>query len=440
MPFAALATLYMGTLSAGIAPLSRAGTGGNPGGAPGDTLGARGGILTTRRHAVLAFGAAFGHLVAGAKTGSPNRVSVLRLKEGELQPQVSFDDAGKLHVVTFRGEAGRGDLFHSVSGDGGVTFSRAIRVNSEAGSAIATGTIRGAQIASGRNGQVHIAWNGSTSNGPLNPDSGKRGMPMLYTRMTDARTAFEPQRNLMLHSFGLDGGGSVAADRLGNVYVAWHGIAEAEASAGEGEARRRVWITKSRDDGKSFQTERMAWAERTGACGCCGMKLHADRQSRVFGLYRSATESVHRDIYLLSSRNQGASFEGRLLHPWNINACPMSSMDIADNGKSVVAAWQTGEQIFWTRVDGDGRGTREPIPAPGEGKARKHARIAINQKGEVLLIWTEGTGWKTGGSLAYQLFDQNGKPTGEQGRMPGIPAWSFAAVAARPDDSFLILY
>lgn len=356
-----------------------------------------------------------------------------------MQPQVSFDDSGRLHLVYFSGEPQQGDLSYKVSKDGGTTFSRAIRVNSGQGSAIATGTIRGAQMAAGKNGRIHVAWNGSDSDGPLNPDSGKRGMPMLYARMTVAQDAFEPQRNLMLHSFGLDGGGSVAADRLGNVYVAWHGVGESEAAGGEGEARRRVWITKSRDDGKTFRTERMAWAERTGACGCCGLKIHADRESNVYALYRSATESVHRDIYSLSSNDRGASFQGRLLHKWNINACPMSSMDCADNGHAVVAAWETGGQVYWIRLDGEVRSAREPIPAPGNGKGRKHPRVAVNRKGEVLLIWTEGTGWRKGGSLAYQLFDANGKPGPEQGTLPGVAAWSFGAAAARPDDSFLIL-
>ncbi len=77
---------------------------------------------------------------------------------------------------------------------------------------------------------------------------------MLYTRLSNTGKTFEPQRNLMHHSFGLDGGGSVAADRAGNVYVTWHSIGESEASGkgAEGEARRQVWITKSADEGRSF--------------------------------------------------------------------------------------------------------------------------------------------------------------------------------------------
>ena len=47
------------------------------------------------------------------------------------------------------------------------------------------------------------------------------------------------------------------------------------------------------------------------------------------------------DIYLLTSQD-GRGYQGRLLHKWDINACPMSSMDFAENGKILVAAWETG--------------------------------------------------------------------------------------------------
>jgi hypothetical protein len=83
------------------------------------------------------------------------------------------------------------------------------------------------------------------------------------------------------------------------------------------------------------------------------------------------------------------------------------------------AAWETGGQAYWTRITR--RGTSDPIAAPGEGKGRKHPRLAVNDKGEVLLVWTEGTGWQKGGSLACQLYDQAGRPTAETRQLPGIP-------------------
>src|SRR5690242_11098168 len=166
--------------------------------------------MITRRKAVLACAAASTSFVAKIAAGSRETVRMSRVPGGGLQPQVAIDGQGTLHLIYYAGDPQQGDLFYLKSTDGGTTFSRAIRVNSQPGSAIAVGTIRGAQLAVGKDRRVHVAWNGSsdaTPAGPLNPDSGKLGMPMLYARLNDAGIAFEAQRNLMRNSFGLDGGG-----------------------------------------------------------------------------------------------------------------------------------------------------------------------------------------------------------------------------------------
>jgi hypothetical protein len=397
----------------------------------------------TRRHAAAAatLGLLAGRLGLSAETNG--RVQVARVPHDGLQPQLVSDERGVFHMVYYSGDARAGDLSYVRSTDHGATWSAAIAVN-EPGSAIAAGTIRGAQVTVGRSGRVHVAWNGSSNarlRGPLNLDSGKPGEPMLYARLNDAASAFEPQRNLMTSSFGLDGGGSVAADKAGNVYVAWHGVGRQDAKGDlQGEARRQVWVAKSNDDGDSFAPEMKAWQEPTGACGCCGMKVFADRGGNVTALYRSARESIHRDIYLLRSTDKGNTFKGRLLHEWDINACPMSSMDFAENEGRVLAAWETGGQVYWASVTGIGNKKIEPVAAPGESKGRKHPRLASNKKGETLLVWTEGTGWQRGGSLAWQVYDNAGRPTGTNGKIPGVPVWSFAAPIAHPDGRFTIFY
>ena len=67
---------------------------------------------------------------------------------------------------------------------------------------------------------AHVAWMGSNQAEPK--ADGGTATPMLYSRLDDAGTCFEPQRNIIQAHPGLDGGGSVAADPLGNVYVTWH--------------------------------------------------------------------------------------------------------------------------------------------------------------------------------------------------------------------------
>ncbi len=336
-----------------------------------------------------------------------------------LQPQAAVHN-GVVHLLYFKGEAKAGDLFYVRSTAQG--FSQPLRVNSEPATAIATGTIRGGQIAVGGDGAVHAAWNGAST---------PKGHPMFYARLLPGAAAFEPQRNLMTQTSGLDGGGALAVNGA-KVYVAWHGRA---ADAIPGEAGRRVWIAKSTNHGKSFAAEAPAWNQSTGACGCCGMTLFANHSGTLFGLYRSATENVHRDIYLISSTD-GEHFQGSMVHPWEINACPMSSMSLAEGGGATVAAWETGGQVLFGIVK-DGA-IANPIAAPGEGKGRKHPRVARNAKGETLLVWTEGTGWQRGGSLAWQVFDAKGNPTVEKGSAPGIQTWSFASAAALSNGAFVI--
>jgi hypothetical protein len=177
----------------------------------------------TRRELAAAMGLLVGRFGASAESNdlASRKVKLIRLPSGAMQPQAVRDQHGILHLVYYSGDPRSGDLFYSRSADSGAIFSKRLEVNA-AGSAIAAGTIRGAQMAMGRHGRVHVAWNGSSQaqpGGPLNPESGKAGSPILYARLNSAATAFEAQRNVMRRSFGLDGGGSIAADSAGNVYV-----------------------------------------------------------------------------------------------------------------------------------------------------------------------------------------------------------------------------
>jgi hypothetical protein len=368
-----------------------------------------------------------------AEIDHAGKVTLMRVPGGGIQPQVALDAAGTVHMVYYKGDPGHGDLYYVRSRNGGVTFSAPLRVNTTPGSAVAAGNIRGAHIAIGKIGRVHVAWNGSHS---LIPGAAYGKEPMLYTRLNDAGIAFEPQRNLIQVAYGLDGGGSVAADSTGNVYVVWH----APAPGTEGEGNRRVWITRSTDDGATFERERPVWDHPTGACGCCGLKAFADRTGALYVLYRSATEVVHRDIFLLISRDRGRTFEGADISKWNVGSCVMSSESFAESPAGVLAAWETEKQAYYGRVDpANGRMSR-PVGAPGTGENRKYPAVAGNAEGETLFAWTEGMGWKKGGSVAWQVYDKSGKPTAEQGKVDGVPVWSLVAAFSRRDGGFTVVY
>ena len=378
--------------------------------------------------------------VAPAGTIDTGAVTLVRLPGSGIQPEAVVDDRGITHVLYFAGEPRAGDLFYVRSTDYGDTFSTPVRVNSQPGSAVATGTIRGGQIAIGRGGRVHVTWNGSDTavpQGVRNPANGQPTAPFLYARSNADGTSFEPQRNLTTRGYFIDGGGSIAADRNGRVYAAWHA---APVDGQPGEDHRVVWIARSTDDGATFAAEQPAWREPTGACGCCGVHLLAGPSDVLYLLYRSATAMTQRDIFLLASTDHGRTFRGSRVQPWAISACPMTSMSIAASSSSVLGAWETAGQVYFGKIDPTRAGIPTPVAAPGGGGTRKHPRLATHANGGVLLVWTEGTAWARGGSLAWQAFDAWGRTTSVTGTAPGIPVWSFAAPIARPDGRFVVFY
>ncbi len=367
------------------------------------------------------------------KTNQAGKVALLRVPERGIQPQVVVDGKGIIHALYFRGDPAGGDVFYVRSEDSGAHFSSPLRVNSQPGSVIAIGSIRGAHLALGKNGRVHVAWNGSGKAEPKGPGNAS---PMLYTRLNDKGTAFEPQRNIIQTAFGLDGGGSVGADDAGNVWVSWH----APEPGSRGEANRRIWVTRSTDEGQTFAAEKPVSEGGTGVCGCCGMKALGDRKGNVYLLYRSAAEVVHRDSYLLLSRDQGAKFQSDKVEAWNVGVCPMSSYALTETSAGILAAWETDGRVSYVRLDPQSGQRSAPVSAPGSGGGRKHPAVASNSRGETILVWTEGTGWNRGGAVAWQVFDRDGKPTADRGRVNGVPVWSMAAVFPRPDGGFTVVY
>jgi hypothetical protein len=364
----------------------------------------------------------------------PDRVTVIAIPGRGLQPQAVTDREGVVHLVYFKGEPASGDLFYVRGNPGAAEFSKPIRLNSQPGSAVAMGTIRGGQIALGRAGRVHVAWNGSQKARPANPI---KGTPMLYARLNKDSGAFEPQRNLMRRSFYLDGGGSIAADAEGNVYVAWHATSE---DVPEGEAGRRLWVARSRDDGATFAGEQPAIETKSGACGCCGTKALADRRGTLYVLYRAARGGIDRDMMLATSRDHGEHFQAASLEPWPVSMCPMSSESLFDTPAGVIAAWETKGHVAYARIDPQSLESARPVSPPGGGN-RKHPAVAANLDGDTILVWAEDTGWNRGGSLAWQIFDRTGRATGEKGRVnDGIPVWGLPAVVARPDGTFMIIH
>lgn len=377
-----------------------------------------------------------GAAVAGQGSGTSNVVP-LKVPDGGLQPQAVIDPNDVIHLIYLYGNPAAADIGYVRKAPGDRQFSEPIKVNDQPGSAIALGTVRGAHLALGKSGRVHVAWNGSAK---AVPKAARNSAPMVYTRMRDDGRGFESQRNVMRISTGLDGGGTVAADPFGNVYVGWHAQGQKNGQPQEGEIYRRVWVARSADDGRTFGAEIPVSPQETGACGCCGMAGLADKKGNLYLLYRAARETIHRDMYLLISRDRGRSFQAVELQPWEIGACPMSTASLAEANGRVAVSWETEKQVYFAFVDAHRGLVGKPTPAPGQGANRKHPAVAIDNAGDVLLAWTEGTGWKKGGTSDWCIF-KGGNPqlSAVKRETPGaVPAWGLVTAVASKNRFFVI--
>ena len=199
------------------------------------------------------------------------------MPERGVQPQVVVDAAGTAHLIYLKGDGKSSDVRYVHRAKGARAWSAPVAVNNEPGTAVAMGTIRGAQLALGQEGTLHVAWNGA-----MKPGTGgaAQGMPLYYTRLEAGQAAFAPQRNLPGETGALDGGASVSADEKGDVFAVWHGKAPGAAA---GETGRVVFVAKSSDNGATFGTPQIANADFGGTCACCSIKAIATPDGELHG-------------------------------------------------------------------------------------------------------------------------------------------------------------
>ncbi len=350
-----------------------------------------------------------------APAESSGGVTLVSLPENGIQPRVLAGEDGLARVVYFKGEPGGGDLFFAVLRPENGAFTDPVRINSTPKSAVAAGTIRGAQVAMVGGARTHVVWNGSMKAKGDRP-------PFYYTRSKPGGTGFEEQRPIS-GNWRIDGGGAVAADGGGGVFVFFHG------GEGHGEKDRRVFVRVSTDHGETFGHERAISPEGLGVCACCGMQAFSDGRGRLFVIYRTASEGgLMRDIATLFSKDGGRTWKHETVDRWEINQCPMSSMSIAESGNRVTMAWEREGQIYFGHWDEAKEAISGIRALPGAPRGRKHPSLGSDRAGDLLVAWTEGTGGNRGGDIAWQRFDSSLRPKEEPGRVSGLPVWSFVSV------------
>ena len=379
--------------------------------------------LRSGRAAIVVLALA-GVIWAGASLGepavpTPAAVTALRIPEGGRLPRALVDDEGTVHLVYVAGGTDRANLFHVTREAGAASWSRPQQVDGGDLPVAGVGPVDGPQLALGPDNRLHVVW--------LQAEPPR----FVYTRSRADGPGFEPQRELSAGDEGtLEAGPAVAADPSGNVFVFWH------AGAGE-DARRRVYLAMSRDGGTTFEPARPVSPVAEGACACCGLSALSDPDGGVHVSYRGAGGNVRRGQRLLTSTDAGRTFSDRLVHPWMLAACPVSTTTLFAGPGGPALAWETEGQVYFAYVDRIDA-VRSP---PGDPRfRRKNPVVAVNSRGDTLLAWGDGPGFSFGGSLHWQVFDSAGRPAGKPGGGTGTIISGSTSAAVVQDGRFLVVF
>ena len=359
----------------------------------------------------------FSTATAGLAPG--DAVVTLRMPDGGRMPRAVVDADGTVHVVYVEGATKSANLFYVTRASGAPAWSEPQRVNSQERSVVGVGPIDGGQLALGPDNRLHVVW---FQTEPVR---------FFYTRSHADGSGFAPQRDLLTHEVGgVEASPAVATDESGNIFVFWH------AGASE-DARRAVYLTVSRDSGTTFEPARRVSSEAEGACACCGLAATTDPAGAIQVSYRGAGDNVRRGQRLLTSTDHGRTFSDALMHPWELGACPVSTTDLFAGAAGVTAAWETEGQVYVAEVD-----RLDVIISPPGGARfrRKNPTVAVSARGDTLLAWGDGPGFRFGGSLHWQLFDAAGRPAGEPGGGVETILSGNTSAAVVQDDRFLIIF
>lgn len=358
-------------------------------------------------------------------------VSIMATPDEGLQPRLVAAADGGIHLLYFKKRLNRpgareGSLFYRHYNHEAGRFGPAVRVSSQAFN-VQSYAIARASLAIDGQGRAHVMW--------YLP----RSSVYYYTRSNPERNAFEPQQSMVSEfAIGLDASGDVAAHG-DQVALVW--------AAGElsHEERRATYGRFSHDGGQTFGGETLISNPDLGACACCSLAADYQDDSHLLVAYRSAIDGVGRHMQILTVDGVDNAPRGSRYGPmhglqeWEASFCPLSTNDITtdQNGKD----WLVFETEARIMLMGLPDAAPVPVGAPFMETRQKHPAVAVNDKGDTLVVWGEAISHTRGGRLNMQLLN-NGSAVSdfEFSEEIQIGDFSFPAAAVLPDGNFLVLY
>lgn len=358
-----------------------------------------------------------------AKTENGVKSQTVRVSAPEVdaaEPAVATaPDGGVYFVWVEHGEKKQADVYIQKFSAEGKAVGEKVRVNPQAGQATAW---RGDQptIVVGADGAINIGWTARVAS------ADKPANDIMFSVSRDGGKTFGAPVKVNDDTLPADKGmHSLAVDKSGKVYLVWlderylkanghHSNLSPEFTARgfryekahdekkhtnqkpaqHGEANREVYISVSKDGGKTFSPNKKIANE---ACPCCKTAVAAAPDGRVYIGWRQVLEGDFRHIAVASSTD-GENFTPTKIvsdDGWQIAGCPVSGASLAigkNNALNVLwfSAGQKGQTGVYRAESTDGGSNFSPRTLVSEGGAFGTPVLTDGENTDSAIVWNTG--------------------------------------------------
>ncbi len=278
------------------------------------------------------------------------------------QPQAAIGTDGSVHLVY-----GIGDTVHYCrSPDGGITFGKAMQAFRVPNMSL--GMRRGPRVVKTKNAVVVTAIGGQIG-------KGRDGDVLAWRSTDDGKTWQGPVRVNDTADSAREGLHAMASGENGSIWCVWLDLRDKKSE---------IYAAVSKDDGATWEANQCVYRSPDGSvCECCHPSVIVNGNS-VHVMFRNSIGG-DRDMYITSSKDDGKSFTpGRKLGSgtWTLDACPMDGGMLASGPQGTLeTVWRRDGNVYTATGDGS------PEVLLGKGQ---QPWIAATSMGSVI-VWTVGS-------------------------------------------------
>ena len=211
---------------------------------------------------------------------------------------------------------------------------------------------------------------------------------MRFIRSTDQGKTWTPPVTVNDgHEFGSHNFHALTAAADGSLLATWLDAREGHSG---------VWMSRSKDAGKTWEPNRSIYAEPT--CPCCRTSVAVAPDGTIYVAWRAILPGDVRDVVVTKSTDGGQTWAAPVRprsDGWVYPGCPHAgpSLKVDAEGR-VHVAWWTGKEgeagVYYARSEDEGKTFAAQPIATGRRARPAHIQLAAAATGVLYVAWDDG--------------------------------------------------